>query len=86
MRELRSELRAWRAMLAAMAIGASSVAAAQDIADGTLAAAIRSSGHPCSHVVESINEGPSVWKVKCNAGWYRVSKNPDATLAVTALD
>lgn len=69
-----------------LAIVGSAGVAAQEIADGTLAAAIRSSGHACSHVVETVNEGPSTWKVKCNAGTYRVSKNPDATLAVTPLD
>ena len=78
--------RARKAAMAAMVVGASAGAVAQDIAPGTLAAAIRSSGHPCNHVVESINEAPSVWKVKCNAGWYRVSKNKDATLDVTPLD
>ena len=80
-----------RARKALLAIGLMTICglagvAAQDIAPGTLAAAIRSSGHPCNHVVESTNEGPSVWKVKCNAGSYRVSKSKDATLDVTPLD
>ena len=83
-----SKRRASKALLAAavLVMGGASGVAAEEIADGTLAAAIRSSGHPCSHVVERVAEGASVWKVKCNAGSYRVSKNADATLDVKRLD
>jgi len=76
------------ALLAASvtAIGGTSGVAAQEVAAGTLAAAIRSSGHPCTRVIESTNEGSWQWKVRCNSGWYRVTKNKDATLEVTPLD
>jgi len=76
------------ALLAAgvTAIAGTSGVTAQEVAAGTLAAAIRSSGHPCSRVIESTNEGSWQWKVRCNAGWYRVTKNEDATLEVTPLD
>lgn len=67
-------------------IGGISGISAQEVAAGTLAAAIRSSGHPCSRVIESTNEGSWQWKVRCNSGWYRVTKNKDATLEVTPLD
>ncbi len=60
--------------------------AAQEVAAGTLAAAIRSSGHPCQRIIESTNEGSWQWKVRCNSGWYRVTKNKDSTLEVTPLD
>lgn len=80
--------RAGTAMLAGalIAMGATAAAWAQAIADGTLAAAIRSSGNPCDRVIESSNEGPGQWKVHCNSGWFLVSRNADATLAVTPLD
>lgn len=70
----------------AITIGGTSSIGAQEVAAGTLAAAIRSSGYPCSRVIESTNEGSWQWKVRCNSGWYRVTKNKDATLEVTPLD
>ncbi len=70
----------------AITIGGASSIGAQEVAAGTLAAAIRSSGHPCSRVIESTNEGSWQWKVRCNSGWYRVTKKDDATLEVTPLD
>ena len=70
----------------ATALGGVSHTSAQEVAEGTLAAAIRSSGNPCSRVIESKNEGSRQWKVRCNSGWYRVTKNKDATLEVTPLD
>lgn len=80
-----------RSMKALLAAGVTIVCimpgvAAQEVAAGTLAAAIRSSGHPCARIVESTNEGSWQWKVRCNSGWYRVTKNKDATLEVTPLD
>jgi hypothetical protein len=73
-------------LASAIAIGGVSGVGAQEVAEGTLAAAIRSSGHPCSRVIESTSEGSWQWKVRCNSGWYRVTKNNDSTLEVTPLD
>jgi hypothetical protein len=61
-------------------------AAAQDVAAGKFAAAIRASGNPCARVIESSSKGDSVWHVRCNAGWYKVTKKGDSTIEVVPLD
>lgn len=61
-------------------------AAAQEVAAGTFAAAIRASGHPCERVIESAGKGDSIWHVRCNAGWYEVTKKGDSTFEVVPLE
>ncbi|NIM27983.1 MAG: hypothetical protein GTO59_07655 [Gammaproteobacteria bacterium] len=61
-------------------------AEAQDVDAGQFAAAIRASGHPCARVIESASKGDSVWHVRCNAGWYEVTKKGDSTVKVVPLD
>jgi hypothetical protein len=81
-------LRPWSGLVAAglVALGWLASAAAQDIAAGTFAAAIRASGHPCERVIESASKGDSVWHVRCNAGWYEVTKKGDSTFQVVPLE
>lgn len=63
-------------------------APAGDVADGTLAAAIRGSGHPCAKIVEKqhAGEASAVWQVRCNSGRFQLTEKDDATFEVTALD
>lgn len=61
-------------------------AAAEEVAAGKFAATIRASGHPCARVIESASKGSSVWHVRCNAGWYEVTKKDDSTVEVVPLD
>lgn len=69
-----------------VALGWLASVAAQEIAAGTFAAAIRASGHPCERVIESASKGDSIWHVRCNAGWYQVTKKNDASFEVVPLD
>lgn len=61
-------------------------AAAQDVADGTLAAAIRESGHPCVHVISKERVSASVWRVRCNSGSFQVTVKDGSTSQVTPVD
>lgn len=76
------------AVAGALAVGWLVVAAAQDVADGTLAAAIRASGHACEHVIEKqrAGEGASVWRVRCNSGQYRVTMSEGGSAQVVKVD
>ena len=84
----RHPLNTWSVLAAAgiAAFGGLMNAAAQDVAAGKFAAAIRASGHPCARVIESASKGDSVWHVRCNAGWYEVTKKADSTVEVVPLD
>jgi hypothetical protein len=78
--------------LPSLAVGACllvwcAVVAAQAASDttpahGELAAAVRSAGLPCAHVigVEVLADGR--WSVQCNAGTYIVTRAKDGGLAV----
>ena len=63
-------------------------AAAEEMANGTLSAAIRASGHACARVVEKerADEGASVWRVRCNSGSFLVTMKGDSTFEVLPLD
>ena len=77
------------AVIAAASIatfGPLAAAIADEVAAGKFAAAIRASGHPCARVIESASKGNSVWHVRCNAGWYEVTKKDDSTVEVMRLD
>lgn len=76
------------AVLGAVALGWLVATPAQDVADGTLAAAIRASGHPCEHVIEKqrSGEGASVWRVRCNSGQYQVTMSADGSAQVVQTD
>lgn len=72
----------------AIAFGWLMVAAAHDVANGTLAAAIRASGYPCARVLkkERLSESASVWRVHCNSGHFQVTMKGDSASEVVALD
>ncbi len=76
------------AAVAAVAFGWLVEAAAHDVADGTLAAAIRASGHPCARVIEKerSGEGSSIWRVRCNSGRFQVTMKGDSTAEVVPID
>ena len=85
--------RQWRSSLAVTALGALAlgwltVVPAQDVANGTLAGAIRSSDQPCDRVLEKerLSESPAVWRVRCNSGHYEVTMNGDTATAVVSID
>ena len=63
-------------------------AAAEEVANGTLSAAIRASGHPCTRVIEKkrASEGSSAWRVRCNSGSFLVTIKCDSTSEVVPLD
>lgn len=66
----------------AATIGWMSGAVAQDVAPGTLAAAIRESGNPCQRVIESSSLGASSWLVTCNSGKFKVTRKKDSSFDV----
>ena len=76
------------AVLAAVAFGWLAEAAAHDVADGTLAAAIRASGHPRARVIEKerAGEGSTAWRVRCNSGLFQVTLRDGAAAEVSPLD
>ena len=85
--------RQWRSSLAVTAVGALAlgwltVVPAQDVANGTLAGAIRSSDQPCDRVIEKerLSESPAVWRVRCNSGHYEVTMKGDTATAVVSID
>ena len=83
--------RQWRpsipvAAMAAIASGWLSVATAHDVANGTLAAAIRASGQPCDRVIEKESKGASVWRVRCNSGYFEVTMKGNTATSVVAVD
>ena len=63
-------------------------AAAGEVANGTLSAAIRASGHPCVRVVEKkrANDGSSAWRVRCNSGSFLVTMKGDSSFEILPLD
>lgn len=60
-------------------------AAAQVMAQGALAAAIRSAGQPCAKVHESTPAGTDSWRVRCNSGEFRVTAKSDGGYEVEPL-
>lgn len=85
--------RQWRssiavAALGVLAVGWLTVVPAQDVANGTLAGAIRASNQPCDRVLEKerLSETPAVWRVRCNSGHYEVTMNGDTATAVVSID
>jgi hypothetical protein len=63
-------------------------AAAHEMSNGKLAAAIRANGHPCARVIEKerLSEGSSVWRVRCNSGRFRVTMKGDSASEVVPID
>ncbi|MDX1433711.1 MAG: hypothetical protein R3286_14810 [Gammaproteobacteria bacterium] len=77
------------ALAAILAAGAGMLApsaAYSQQAAGNLAATIRESGNPCSHVVEAEQTGDNSYKVRCNSGTFNVTMNADGTAQVTRAD
>ena len=64
----------------------------QDVATGSVRAAIREAGSPCAHVVsmerstEGASQGLTVWTVRCNSGPYKVTFKGDTGSEVERLD
>lgn len=64
----------------------------EEVAAGSLAAAIREAGYPCAHVTESERseegsaEGFTVWKVRCNSGGFKVTFKGDTGSDAVRLD
>ena len=75
------------AALGALALGWFTAVPAQDIANGTLAGAIRSTNQPCGRVLdkERLSENPPVWRVRCNSGHYDVTMNDDRVTAAAVV-
>ena len=84
----RRILRTSISVAAVIALGWLIGAAAHEVANGTLAAAIRASGHPCARVIEKkrTSENPSVWRVRCNSGRFQVTMKGDSPSEVVSLD
>jgi hypothetical protein len=63
-------------------------AAAHEMSNGKLAAAIRANGHPCARVIEKerSSEESSVWRVRCNSGRFRVTMKGDSATEVVPID
>ena len=76
------------ATLGVLAVGWLTVVPAQDMANGTLAGAIRASNQPCDRVLEKerLSEKPAVWRVRCNSGHYEVTMTGDTATAVVSID
>ena len=72
-------------LIASISLFTMTGAVAGETGDGTLAAAIRASGHPCKKIVEKSGTEP-FWQVTCNSGRYSVSKQKDDTFTVAPLD
>lgn len=72
-------------LIALLSLFTMTAAMAEETGDGTLAAAIRASGHPCKKIVEKSGTEP-FWQVTCNSGRYTVSKQEDDTFTVAPLD
>jgi hypothetical protein len=72
----------------AIALGWLAVASAQDVPNGTLAAAIRASGHACARVIEKelASKGASVWRVRCNSGQFQVTMTDGSNPQVVRID
>ncbi len=85
-RNIKSTTARRACILGAMALSWLATAAAQDIADGTLAAAIRGSGHACEHVIDKQPAGESVWNVRCNSGRFQVTMTDTDNPQVVKLD
>ncbi len=63
-------------------------AAAHEMSNGKLAAAIRANGHPCARVIEKerSSEESSVWRVRCNSGHFQVTMKGDSAPEVVPID
>lgn len=76
------------AAVGAVALGWLIGAAAHEVSNGKLAAAIRASGNPCARVIEKerSSEGSSVWRVRCNSGHFQVTMKGDSATKVVPID
>ncbi len=76
------------AAVGAVALGWLIGAAAHEVSNGMLAAAIRASGNPCARVIEKerSSEGSSVWRVRCNSGRFQVTMKGDSATEVVPID
>jgi len=55
---------------------------ATEMARGDMAAAIRSAGYPCQHVLEMQAAGDNAWRVQCNSGTYQVTRDANGQFSV----
>ena len=80
-------------MLVAACFSVSVVLAGDDdVADGSVSAAIREAGFPCKHVTQlerstqGAEEGITEWYATCNSGKFKVSFKGDTGAEVVPLD
>ncbi|TAA47313.1 hypothetical protein [Corallincola spongiicola] len=59
---------------------------ASEVASGDLRAAIRSAGFSCHQVINVKSAGDNDWVVKCNAGKYRVKRDPNGQFTVSQVE
>ena len=79
-------------LLAGLMLTSIAMADDDDVAAGSVAAAIREAGYPCAHVIDrerskaEAAEGFTIWKVRCNSGGFKVTFKGDAGSEVVPLD
>ena len=80
------------ALLASFMFASPAWAADEEVAAGSVAAAIREAGYPCAHVIsmeraiEGAKEGFTVWQVRCNSGNFKVTFKGDTGSEVVPVD
>ena len=57
-----------------------------EISHGEIAGAIRSAGYPCARVLDLQSTSENSWKVMCNAGNYKVTRDADGNFNVTTSE
>jgi hypothetical protein len=70
-----------------MIFGSSAVltVAAAEVPHGEMAAAIRSAGYPCAHVLKIDSVAGDAWVVECNSGAFSVSRDRDGRFEVRPM-
>lgn len=76
------------AVLSGSMVGWTADTAAQDVAAGQLAAAIRANHHPCQHVIEqqTVSQSPTILRVRCNSGVFKVKISDGSVSDVEPVD
>jgi hypothetical protein len=65
--------------------GIVSEASAEEMSNGKMAGIIRSANHSCAKVIELQPDGKNSWKVKCNSGSFKVTRNANGKFDVYAF-
>lgn len=81
----------WATLVTLLSCAPMTWAGDEDVATGSVIAAIREAGYPCAHVVnmerstEGVSQGLTVWKVRCNSGQFKVIFKGDTGSEVVPL-